>query len=123
VLWANLHLLVWLSLFPFTTGWIDETDLARTPLVVYGVNLLAAAVAYYVLQLAIFRAEGPEGLLREAVGRDLKGKASPFIYLLGIALAATVGWPALVPFTAVALMWLVPDRRLEAYVARHGLSG
>src|SRR5919112_1121827 len=87
VLWANLHLLFWLSLYPFTTAWMDETDLARTPLVVYGVNLLAAAVAYYVLQLAIFRAERPDSLLQEAVGRDLKGKLSPALYLAGIASA------------------------------------
>jgi TMEM175 potassium channel family protein len=122
VLWANLHLLFWLSLFPFTTAWMDETDLARTPLVVYGLNLLAAAVAYYVLQLAIFRAEGPGGLLREAVGRDLKGKASPIIYVAGIVTAYASGWPALVFYTAVAAIWLIPDRRMESYVAEHGLA-
>src|SRR6478735_9310785 len=122
VLWANLHLLFWLSLYPFTTAWMDETDLARTPLVVYGVNLLAAAIAYYVLQRSIFRAEGPGGLLREAVGRDLKGKVSPLIYLAGILTAYLVGWPALVFYAAVAAIWLVPDRRMEAYVAQHGLT-
>jgi uncharacterized membrane protein len=122
VLWANLHLLFWLTLFPFTTAWIDDTKLARTPLTVYGVNLLAAAVAYYVLELTILRAEGADGVLREALGRDLKGKASPFLYVLGIALAALLGWPALLPFTVVAVIWLVPDRRMEAYVARHGLT-
>src|SRR5690348_12613787 len=122
VLWANLHLLFWLSLYPFTTAWMDETDLARFPLVVYGVNLLAAAIGYYVLQLAIFRAEGPGGLLREAVGRDLKGKASPLIYLAGILTAWLVGWPALFFYAAVAAIWLVPDRRMESYVARHGLA-
>src|SRR6478672_13106964 len=122
VLWANLHLLFWLSLYPFTTAWMDETDLARVPLVVYGVNLLAAAIGYYVLQLAIFRAEGPGGLLREAVGRDLKGKASPLIYLADILTAWLVGWPALVFYAAVAAIWLVPDRRMEAYVAQHGLT-
>ena len=86
VLWANLHLLFWLSLYPFTTAWMDETDLARTPLVVYGLNLLAAGVAYYLLQLSIFRT--PSGArLRVAVGRDLKGKSSPVIYIAGILLA------------------------------------
>ena len=122
VLWANLHLLFWLSLYPFTTAWMDETDLARTPLVVYGVNLLGAAIAYYVLQFAIFRAEGPDGLLREAVGRDVKGKVSPFIYLVGILTAYLVGWPALFFYALVAAIWLVPDRRLESYVAEHGLA-
>jgi uncharacterized membrane protein len=121
VLWANLHLLFWLSLYPFTTAWMDETDLARTPLVIYGVNLLGAAIAYYVLEHAIFRAEGPDGLLREAVGSDLKGKVSPLIYAAGIFAAAVAGWPALIFYAAVAAIWLVPDRRLEAYVARHGL--
>lgn len=122
VLWANLHLLFWLSLFPFTTAWMDETELASTPLVVYGANLLAAAIAYYLLQLAIFRAEGPDGLLREALGRDLKGKLSPVVYVAGILTAATLGWPALVLYTAVAALWLVPDRRLEGYVAEHGTA-
>jgi len=122
VLWANLHLLFWVTLFPFSTAWIDDTQLARTPLVVYGVNLLAAAVAYYLLELTILRAEGEGGVLREALGRDVKGKASPFLYLIGIVLAALTGWPALIPFTAVAVIWLVPDRRMEEYVARHGLS-
>jgi len=122
VLWANLHLLFWLSLYPFTTAWMDETDLARTPLVVYGVNLLAAAIAYYLLQLTIMHAEGADGLLREALGRDLKGKASPVIYLAGILTAWLLGWPALLFYAAVAVIWLVPDRRMESYVARHGLA-
>ena len=122
VLWANLHLLFWLSLYPFSTAWMDETDLARAPLVVYGVNLLAAALAYYLLEQAIFRAEGPGGLLREAVGRDLKGKVSPLIYLAGILTAILVGWPSLVFYAAVAAIWLIPDRRLESYVAEHGLA-
>ncbi|HEU4812283.1 MAG TPA: TMEM175 family protein [Nocardioides sp.] len=123
VLWANLHLLFWLSLYPFTTRWMDETDLARTPLVVYGVNLLAAAVAYYLLQLAIFRAEGADGLLRQAVGTDLKGKLSPLLYLTGIASAFVSTWLAVAFFVLVALIWLVPDRRMESFVAEHGLEG
>jgi uncharacterized membrane protein len=120
VLWANLHLLFWLSLFPFTTGWTDESDFARTPVVVYGVNLLAAAVAYYVLQLAVFRAEGGQGLLREAVGTDLKGKMSPGLYVTGIAAAFVTPWLSIAIYTLVAIIWLVPDRRLERYVAEHG---
>src|SRR3954453_9298792 len=120
VLWANLNLLFWLSLYPFTTAWMDESDFAQTPVVVYGVNLLLAAVAFYVLQQRIVRVEGEGSLLREAVGRDLKGKASPVIYLLGIMLAFVDPRLALVPYVAVALLWLVPDRRLEQYVALHG---
>jgi uncharacterized membrane protein len=119
VLWANLHLLFWLSLYPFTTAWMDETDLARTPLVVYGLNLLAAAIAYYVLQLAIFRTPGGAAL-REALGRDLKGKSSPVIYVAGIVLAYVNTWLAVACFVAVAVMWLVPDRRLERFLAAHG---
>ncbi|WP_028637661.1 TMEM175 family protein [Nocardioides sp. URHA0032] len=123
VLWANLHLLFWLSLYPFTTKWMDETGLAQTPVVVYGVNLLAAAIAYYALQLAILRAEGDDGVLREALGRDYKGKLSPVLYLAGIVAAIwVVVWLALVFYAAVAAMWLVPDRRMESFVATHGSS-
>jgi uncharacterized membrane protein len=120
VLWANLHLLFWLSLYPFTTAWMDETELARTPLMVYGVNLLAAGTAYYLLQQVIYRAEGNESLLREAVGRDLKGKLSPVIYLLAILAALVSTWLAVGLYALVAAIWLVPDRRMEAYVAEHG---
>lgn len=115
VLWGNLHLLFWLSLFPFTTAWVDETGFARTPVVVYGLNLLLAAVAYYVLQLSIFRVEGGSGL-REALGRDVKGKLSPFLYVSGIALAFVQPWLAMLVFTSAAIMWLVPDRRVERYL-------
>ncbi|MCL2795280.1 MAG: TMEM175 family protein [Microbacteriaceae bacterium] len=117
VLWANLHLLFWLSLFPLTQRWLDESSIARDPTVVYGVNLLAAAVAYFLLQQAIFRT--PTGSeLREALGRDLKGKLSPVLYLAGIALAFVAPWAGLVPAVVVALVWLVPDRRVERYVQR-----
>jgi uncharacterized membrane protein len=115
ILWANLHLLFWLSLYPFSTAWMDESDFARTPLVVYGVNLLAAALAYYALQTAIVRSPGGE-LLGEALGRDVKGKISPFIYLLGIGLAFVNPWAAVTCYVAVAVIWLVPDRRLERFV-------
>ena len=118
VLWANLHLLFWLSLFPVTTAWVDESGFSRTPVIVYGVNLLLAAVAYYALQLVIFRVEGGSGL-RQALGRDLKGKLSPFLYLSGIALAFVGPWLAELLFTTVAVIWLVPDRRVERYLAAH----
>ena len=123
VLWANLNLLFWLSLYPFTTAWMDESHLARTPVVVYGANLLVAALSFYLLQLTIIRAEGATSILKEALGRDVKGKASPVIYLVGIGLCFVTPWLGLVPFVVVALMWLVPDRRMESYVVTHGSPG
>jgi uncharacterized membrane protein len=119
VLWANLHLLFWLSLYPFTTAWLDQSHVALTPTIVYGVNLLGAAVAYYVLQLRMLHLPASGGRLREVLGRDLKGKLSPVIYLAGIALAFVQPWLGLGPFVVVALMWLVPDRRVEHYLAEH----
>ena len=99
---------------------MDETELTRTPLMVYGANLLAAGTAYYLMQRAIYRAEGNESLVREAVGRDLKGKLSPVIYLLAILSALLSPWLAVGLYALVAALWLVPDRRMEAYVAAHG---
>ncbi len=119
VLWANLHLLFWLSLYPFTTAWMDEQDLARDPVVLYGINLLAAAIAYYTLQLAIYHAEGPGSALKEAVGADWKANVSPLIYLAGIVTAFFAPTVALLFFVAVAVIWVVPDRRLERYIAAH----
>ena len=116
VLWGNLHLLFWLSLLPVTTAWMDQTTFSRTPVIVYGVNLLCAALAYFVLQQAIFRVQGGSGL-RQALGRDVKGKISPVLYLCGIALAFVSSWLAMLVFTGVAIMWLVPDRRVERYLA------
>jgi uncharacterized membrane protein len=121
VLWANLGLLFCISLFPFTTSWMDGSGFARTPTVVYGVNLLAAAVAYTVLLLALIRAEGQPSYLREAIGNDRKGKISPVLYVTGIAAAFLSPWLALACYTTVALIWLVPDRRLESYVVAHGI--
>jgi uncharacterized membrane protein len=116
VLWANLHLLFWLSLYPFTTAWLDHSSVSLVPTVVYGINLLAAAVAYYVMQLTIFRLSTVGPRLRAVLGRDLKGRLSPVLYVLGIGLAYVEPWLGLVPFVAVALMWLVPDRRVERYL-------
>lgn len=116
VLWANLHLLFWLSIVPFTNGWLDESKVAEVPAIVYIANLLGAAIAYYLLQLAIFRT--PSGdRARTALGTDLKGKLSPFLYLTGIVLALWNPWIGLVPAVVVALMWLVPDRRVERFLA------
>jgi len=123
ILWANLHLLFWLSLYPFTTAWLDESDLARTPTVIYGVNLLAAAIAYYLLQLRILRVQGSGDRVRQAMGGNLKGKLSPLLYLTGTALAFVEPWLALVPYVAVALMWLVPDRRVERFLEQERATG
>jgi uncharacterized membrane protein len=118
VLWANLHLLFWLSLYPFTTAWLTETRVALVPTVVYGLNLLAAGLAYYILQQVIARRPGGDRL-REAFGRNVKGVISPLLYLAGVGLAFVTPWLGLVPFVAVAVIWLVPDRRVERYLATH----
>jgi uncharacterized membrane protein len=113
ILWANLHLLFWLSLIPFTTAWLGENDFAATPAAAYGMVLLAAALAYYVLQAVIIRDQGRASLLAAAVGRDWKGKLSPLLYATGIGLSFISHWLAVAVYVGVALMWLVPDRRVE----------
>jgi uncharacterized membrane protein len=117
MLWANLHLLFWLSLVPFTTAWLGENHFAATPAAAYGVVLLAAALAFYALERVIIRNQGSGSLVAAAVGRDLKGKVSPVLYALGIGLSFLSQWLAMAVFAGVALMWLVPDRRLERTVA------
>jgi uncharacterized membrane protein len=117
-LWANLHLLFWLSLFPFATGWMGENHFAPLPSAVYGVILLAAAIAYVVLQQTIIAAQGDRSVLRQAVGGDWKGKVSPALYVLGIGLTFVNPWLGQALYVLVALIWLVPDQRIER-VARH----
>jgi uncharacterized membrane protein len=126
VLWANLALLFCLSLFPFTTAWLDESKFEHTPVVIYGLNLLSAAAAYYVLQTVIIRRQGPESPLRQAVGADLKGKISPGLYLAGILSALVIDRSghvgvgiALACFVSVAIMWIVPDRRIDRMVRQY----
>ena len=117
VLWANLHLLFWLSLLPFTTGWMGENHFTRLPMVVYGFNLLMAALSYYVLQLRLAAHHGPGNAIEQALGRDVKGKASLVAYAAGTAAAWWVEpWMGFVVYAGVALMWLVPDRRMERAV-------
>ena len=118
ILWANLHMLFWLSLVPFVTGWMGENHFAAAPTALYGVVLLMAAIAYYVLQRAILRKQGPGSLLAVAVGRDLKGKLSPVIYLIAIPAAFIRPWIAGALYVAVALIWLVPDPRIERRLAK-----
>jgi TMEM175 potassium channel family protein len=123
ILWANLALLFCLSLFPFTTQWMETTRYAQTPVIVYGVNLLVAALAYYVLQTVIIRTQGRDSALRKAIGSDIKGKMSPVFYITG-AVAALIGggghgaarpgiWIAVACYVGAALMWVIPDRRIE----------
>jgi uncharacterized membrane protein len=126
VLWANLGLLFCISLFPYTTQWTDASGYARTPVVIYGVNLLLAGIAYWVLQEVIIRAQGADSALRKAIGRDLKGKASPALYLAGIACATIPGlgragiWLSIAFYVAVACMWVIPDTRIEAVTRASG---
>jgi len=118
VLWSNLHLLFWLSLLPFTTRWMGENHFARWPTFVYGLNLMACALAYNVLQTCLVRLHGRRSLLVKAIGRDIKGKSSPVLYVLGItATWLAPPWVGLLLFVGVALMWLMPDRRIERVLA------
>jgi uncharacterized membrane protein len=112
-LWANLHLLFWLSLVPFVTAWMSENHFPAIPTAVYGIVLLAAAVAYYLLQWTLLRVEGRDSLLAAAVGRDLKGKLSPLLYCIGVGLSFADPWLGLAVYVVIALMWLIPDRRVE----------
>jgi|SRR5579859_2469097 uncharacterized membrane protein len=112
VLWANLHLLFWLSLVPFFTGWMGENHFAEVPTAAYGIVLLAAGIAYYGLQTAIIRRQGSASTLATAIGTDVKGKISPVLYAVGIAMAFVDRWLAMAVYALVALMWLIPDRRV-----------
>jgi len=117
MLWANLHLLFWLSLFPFATGWMGENHFAAAPSAVYGVVLLMAAVAYWILQQIIIASQGRDSLLKKAVGSDWKGKLSPLIYAIAIPTAFWSQWISQGLYVLVALVWLVPDRRIESALA------
>ncbi|HEU4477925.1 MAG TPA: TMEM175 family protein [Pyrinomonadaceae bacterium] len=114
ILWANMHLLFWLSLIPFATGWMGENHFATIPTAVYGAVLLAAAIAYYVLQKLIISQQGENSKLKAALGRDIKGKISPLIYLAAILLAFVNQWIADALYVLAALIWLVPDKRIES---------
>jgi uncharacterized membrane protein len=118
MLWANLHLLFWLSLFPFATGWMGENHFTAVPTALYGVVLLMAAIAYSVLQQTIIRAQGHESILRKAIGRDWKGKLSLLLYVLAILGALRFAWIAQGIFVVAALIWLIPDRRIKNVLQR-----
>jgi uncharacterized membrane protein len=113
MLWANLHLLFWLSLIPFATGWMGENHFAAAPSALYGVVLLMAAIAYWTLQQRIIASQGPNSILKKAVGGDWKGKLSLILYTVAITLAFRWHWGSMALYVFVALLWLIPDRRIE----------
>lgn len=113
ILWANLHLLFWLSLLPFVTGWMGENHFLPIPTALYGIVLLFSAIAYFILQHRIIVSQGSNSILRKAIGRDWKGKASLVLYIFGILLSTFAHWSAFGIYVFVALMWLVPDKRIE----------
>jgi uncharacterized membrane protein len=115
-LWANLHLLFWLSLFPFGTAWVGRSSFAPTPVAAYGLLLLLAAIAYYVLVRALLRVPGQAPILASAVGRDFKGTISPILYLVAVPVALVVPGVALAIYATVAIIWIVPDRRMERVI-------
>ena len=117
ILWANLHLLFWLSLFPFVTGWMGENHFTPLPTALYGIVLLLAAIAYYILQtLIVAELGGPESKLAQSLGKDWKGKLSPLLYVIAIGVSVIRPWAAVCLYVFVALIWLVPDRRIEQVV-------
>ena len=118
ILWANLHLLFWLSLFPFATGWMGENHFSPLPTALYGLVLLMAAIAYYVLQQAIIRSQGADSILKKAIGRDWKGKLSPVLYISAIGASLLTPWIAELILVGAALIWLIPDRRIENTLTR-----
>ena len=122
ILWANMHLLFWLSLIPFATGWMGENHFAPLPTALYGAVLLAAAIAYYVLQNTIISHQGPNSKLKAAIGNDIKGKVSPVFYLVAIALAFVNHWFSEALYVLAALVWLIPDRRIESKLNRDRLE-
>lgn len=118
VLWANLHLLFWLSLVPFATNWMGENSFATLPVAFYGVLMLLSAIAYYILARSLVALEGPDSILAIALGKDIKGKISPIIFAIAIPLAFVAAWIACVLYVLVVLMWLIPDQRIEKTLAK-----
>ncbi|HEY4787027.1 MAG TPA: TMEM175 family protein [Bacteroidales bacterium] len=116
ILWANLHLLFWLSLVPFVTAWMGENHFASVPVLFYGINLLMAAIAYYILQTQILRKQGKNSILAKAIGKDIKGKISPILYLIAIFFSFFNQWVSGGIYVLVALIWLVPDKRIERII-------
>ncbi|PSL22629.1 TMEM175 family protein [Chitinophaga ginsengisoli] len=120
ILWANLHLLFWLSLIPFATGWIGENHFGAAPMALYGVVLLMAGIAYYILQSLLIKNEGKDSLLAKAIGQDLKGKISPFLYVAAIAVSWMNAILSGIIYLIAALIWLIPDKRIERALRQSG---
>lgn len=118
MLWANLHLLFWLSLIPFVTGWMGENHFGPMPSAIYGVVLLMSALAYWILERLIIASQGPQSLLKRAIGKDWKGKLSPVLYAIAIPAAFWLEWLSISLYVFVAIMWLVPDKRIERVLER-----
>jgi TMEM175 potassium channel family protein len=116
ILWANLHLLFWMSVIPFTTAWMSENHFATWPTFVYGLVLLLCAISYWLLQTCVIHTHGSHSLLAQAIGSDLKGKISPVLYLTAVGLGFVASWLALMIYLLVALIWLIPDRRIEKVI-------
>jgi len=116
ILWANMHLLFWLSLIPFATGWIGENHFESLPMAFYGIILLMAAIAYFILQRQIIAQHGKDSLLLKAVGKDLKGKISPVLYIIAILFSFKIQWLSGAIYVLVALIWLIPDKRIERII-------
>ena len=119
ILWSNLHLLFWLSLIPFVTGWMGENNFSAMPSAIYGVILLMAAIAYWMLQLFIIRSQSQNSILRKAVGSDWKGKMSPVLYAIAIGCAFLLPWISVGIYVLAALIWFVPDQRIERVLVNH----
>ena len=120
IMWANSHLLFWLSLIPFATGWMGENHFSPAPTALYGVVLLMAAIAYWILQRTLMREHGSNSVLSQAVGMDFKGKMSPVLYLIAILSTFFQPWIAQALYVLVALLWLLPDPRIERTIVGHG---
>jgi uncharacterized membrane protein len=118
ILWANLHLLFWLSLVPFATGWLGENHFATNPTAFYGIVLFMSAIAYWILQTTIICSEKNNSELEAAIGKDLKGKLSPLLYLTAVGICFLSNWISMAIYVLVALMWLIPDRRIEKSIAQ-----
>ena len=119
ILWANVHLLFWLSLVPWATAWMGEREFASVPVAIYGAILLLAGVAYYILVRALIAHEGEDSTIATAIGRDVKGRISPVLYLLAIAVAPFAPWGSMAIYVLVAAMWFIPDRRFERRIETH----
>jgi uncharacterized membrane protein len=118
ILWANLHLLFWLSMVPFATGWMGVNNFGAHPMALYGFMLLMSAIAWHILQLQIIKTQGEDSILAKVIGKDIKGKISPILYIIGIFSSWYSPWISAIMYVAVAIMWIVPDKRIEKHLEK-----